>query len=671
MKKIKNEITAISSINFSWARIFGLFAVISLCIRTVFLIRQSADIDFSLLMLAKVYLVGLFFDLVTITYFAFIPLIYYILVPNKFFTKKIHLYFVSFLYFAFIYGICFNVAAEWFFWDEFSARYNFIAVDYLIYTTEVIGNIMESYPVWWLLLLILAISGTIFFFTHKKTLENAHKKISFFDRLNFSFSPLLICIVSFLTVDSGKIVSKVSQDNYVQEITYNGIYQLFSAYRHNQIDFDKFYLNSGSNRNTIEQSIADVKADLAKQNPDIKFLNRFDNDFAYLVPKKGAKENNYNVIFITVESLSAEYLTAFGSTENITPNLDKIADQSLFFTNLLATGNRTVRGLEAVALSVPPTPGNSIVRRPNNENLFNIGTPFQKRGYDTKFIYGGHGYFDNMNYFYENNGFDAVDRTDFDKNKIAFANVWGVSDEDLFDKTLEESDKSYQNHKPFFSILMTTSNHRPFTYPEGRIDIPSKANRNGAVKYTDYAIGKFIEDAKKKPWFKNTIFVIVADHCAGSAGNTDLPVWRYQIPAIFYAPEIIKARKFDKFTNQIDLAPTLLGLMNFEYQSTFFGNDVLRNEKTIKQRAFFGTYDKVGQFIDKKLYVLLPKKQSKVFDVEIDKFGWQGSKETLTKDYDQKNFDETIDYYSSANYLFNHGLLKKDANRTNSKSQEN
>jgi len=658
MKQIKiNDISP----SFAWARIFGLFAMVSFLIRTVFLIRQGADIEFSLSMLTKVYSVGLFFDFVTITYFAFIPLIYYILVPNRFFTSKAHLYFVSFLYFAFIYGICFNVAAEWFFWDEFSARYNFIAVDYLIYTTEVIGNIMESYPVWRLLLLILVISGFVFLFTHKKTLENAHKKIGFFDRLSFSVAPLAICLVAFFTVDSSKITDKVSQDNFVQEITYNGIYQLFSAYRHNQIDFDKFYLNVDSDNDTIVQSIAEIKTDIATQNPNIKFLNRFKEDFAYLVPKKSGAEKRYNVIFVTVESLSAEYMSAFGNKDGITPNLDKLADQSLFFTNLIATGNRTVRGLEALALSIPPTPGNSIVRRPYNENLFNIGTPFQKRGYDTKFIYGGHGYFDNMNYFYTSNGFEDIDRTDFDSSKIAFSNVWGVSDEDLFGKAIEEADKSYANNKPFFSILMTTSNHRPFTYPEGRIDIPSKENRNGAVKYTDYAIGKLIADAKKKPWFKNTIFVIVADHCAGSAGNTDLPLWRYQIPAIFYAPDIIKPRKFDKMISQIDLPVTLLGLMNFEYQSTFFGNDVLRNEKTIKERSFFGTYDKVGYFVDKKLYVLLPKKQSKVFDVEIDKFGWQGSKETLTKEYNQNNFDETIDYYRVANHLFNYGLLKTDA----------
>lgn len=645
-----------------WAKIFGIFAIISLITRTVFLVQEYSEIDFSILLIAKIYGVGLFFDLITLTYFSFIPLIYYILIPNKIFRKKLHSYFLLILYFGLIYGLVFNAFAEWFFWDEFSSRYNFIAVDYLIYTTEVIGNIVESYPIGLLLLIILVISLGIFLVTYKDIYHNATQEIKLPNRLQLSFAPLLICVISFLTIDSSKIVSKVSNNSYAQEITYNGIYQLFSAYRNNQIDFSKFYLESDSKQSTLSESIRKIKEDgLIAQNPNIKFLNRFPEDFTYTVLRhNNTLEKNYNVIFVTVESLSAEYLTEFGNKENLTPNLDKIANQSLFFTNLIATGNRTVRGLEALALSIPPTPGNSIIRRPHNEELFNIGTPFQDRKYDTKFLYGGHGYFDNMNYFYANNGFKVIDRTDFDGDKINFSNSWGVSDEDLFNKTIEEADKSYAAKKPFFSILMTTSNHRPFTYPDGRVDIPSQQGRNGAVKYTDYAIGKLIEDAKKKPWFANTIFIIVADHCAGSAGNTDLPLWRYQIPAIFYAPKIIKPRKFDKMISQIDIAPTLFGIMNFEYKSTFFGNDVLTNEKHIKQRAFYGIYDKVGYFIDDKLYVLEPKKSYKIYDVEINNVGWNGSKEMITKDYDQTNFDMSINYYRTANHLFNAGLLKKE-----------
>ena len=93
---------------------------------------------------------------------------------------------------------------------------------------------------------------------------------------------------------------------------------------------------------------------------------------------------------------------------------------------------------------------------------------------------------------------EFIDRFDFDDNEITFANVWGVCDEDLFGKASEEADKSYEAKKPFFSFVMTTSNHRPYTYPDNKIDIPSHTGRSGGVKYTDFAIDKFLKDAKSK-----------------------------------------------------------------------------------------------------------------------------------------------------------------------------
>ena len=145
--------------------------------------------------------------------------------------------------------------------------------------------------------------------------------------------------------------------------------------------------------------------------------------------------------------------------------------------------------MEALTLALPPTPGRSLIKRPRNENLFTLGSVFRSRGYDTAFIYGGFGYFDNMNYFFGNNGYRVIDRTSPGAD-ITFANVWGACDEDLFRWTMREADASFAANKPFHFFVMTTSNHRPFTYPEGKIDLPSKeSGRSGAVKYSDFAIG--------------------------------------------------------------------------------------------------------------------------------------------------------------------------------------
>lgn len=291
-----------------------------------------------------------------------------------------------------------------------------------------------------------------------------------------------------------------------------------------------------------------------------------------------------------------------------TPNLNSIATQSLQFTRLMATGTRTVRGIEALTLSIPPTPGASIVRRPGNGGLFSIGSVFQRRGYDTSFIYGGYGYFDNMNTFFDGNGFRVVDRATIPDAYKTFGNAWGVCDEDLLNAALREADASHAAGKPFYQFVLTTSNHRPFTYPDGKIDVPSGSSRSGAIKYTDYAIGRFLREAAEKPWFKNTVFVIVGDHTAGSAGKAMLSPDKYHIPCLIYSPDHIQPRTLDTLCSQIDVAPTLFALLGWSYDSGFYGNNILTMPPE-RGRAWIGTYQILGRLTNNGLVVLEPQKK--------------------------------------------------------------
>lgn len=233
----------------------------------------------------------------------------------------------------------------------------------------------------------------------------------------------------------------------------------------------------------------------------------------------------------------------------------------LRFSNVFATGTRTVRGLEALALSIPPTPGHSIVKRPGSgDGLRTIGLPFLDRAYDTAFLSGGHGYFDNVNAFFGGAGFRVVDRRSFSRNEVTFSNAWGVADENLFDRVLKEADVNWGAGRPFMFFTLTASNHRPYTFPEGRIDLPQR-QRGSAVKYTDWAIGKFLDDARRRPWFDQTLFVNVADHCARSGGRTELPLNNFRIPLFFYAPSLIPPQRVTRLASQIDVAPTLLSFL--------------------------------------------------------------------------------------------------------------
>lgn len=254
----------------------------------------------------------------------------------------------------------------------------------------------------------------------------------------------------------------------------------------------------------------------------------------------------------------------------------------------------------------PQTAGRSIVKRIGRESGFaSLGQQLNAVGCDSVFVYGARGYFDNMNAFFSGNGYRVVDHSSLNEADIHFKNAWGMADEDLYRETLKLADADYAQQKPFLLQLMSTSNHRPYTYPEGRIDIKSGNGRDGAVKYTDYATGQFLSDARKKPWFNNTIFIFVADRTAGSAGKEDLPITNYQIPLFIYAPKLINARESAQLASQIDLAPTLLGLLNMNYQSTFFGRNLLQ-ENTLAPRVVAGNYQHAGLFDGNNLAMLSP-----------------------------------------------------------------
>lgn len=510
-------------------------------------------------------------------------------------------------FFITIFLLVFNAVSEWFFWDEFSSRYNFIAVDYLIYTNEVVGNIQESYPIVSITIGVLIIALVIFWLIRKSIGLSVRSPLRFTKRL------LALAILVFGIVALNFIIKpgwkNFSNNNYVNEIAANGVYEFVQAFKNNKLDFYTFYqtLPDSTAFQILRQSLTDSNSSFVSN--DIFNIER---QITYPGPEK-----KMNVVMISVESLSASFMQAFGNKNNITPFMDSLAKKGMFFTNLYASGTRTVRGLEALSLSIPPPPGQSIVKRPGNENLFSLGSVFKSKGYITQYIYGGYGYFDNMNYFFGHNDYDVIDRTALKADEIHYANIWGVADEDLFSLALREMDSNYARNKPFFSQVMTVSNHRPFTYPDGRIDIPpTTQTRDGAVKYTDYSIGQFIKQASAKPWFSNTLFIIVADHCASSAGKQALPVTGYHIPMIIYSPGNIAPQEIKTLTAQIDIAPTLLGMLNFSYKTKFFGQDIFRTPLE-KQRVFISTYQGLGFLKHDTLVVQSPVKKIKTYQPDF------------------------------------------------------
>ncbi len=439
----------------------AILVAIATLTRIALLIYSFSSIDFAVYNLLGLFFFGVFYDLINALYF-FIPFMLYLwLVPHKVFIKSWHQYIVYGWYLLFTTGIIFNAVAEWFFWDEFQTRFNFIAVDYLVYTTEVIGNIQESYPIGWIISGIAIISGVIIFLL-RKSIRIGDDTLSFRNRSKYSTLYILLLILVFYSVSNH--YHRFSTNTYVNELAGNGLYELFAAYRNNELDYNQFY-------SRIETDKAFAIARALLKTDDANYMDSDNHSIARMITNPGP-EKRLNVVMVSIESFSASFMGIFGNPEQLTPNLDSLAEHSLIFTNLYATGTRTVRGLEALSLCVPPTPGQSIVRRPDNENLFSLGHVFDKKGYESKYIYGGYGYFDNMNYFFDNNGYKVVDRAALEDSEIDYENIWGVADENLFTLALREIDSTTNQGIPIFAQVMTTSNHRPFTYPEGELISP-------------------------------------------------------------------------------------------------------------------------------------------------------------------------------------------------------
>ncbi len=583
--------------------------------------------------------VGLWFDLNALCYLAVPFLLMSLLLPNEWRGKAWVNKMRWAIAFIVTFGILFGAVSEYIFWQEFTTRFNFIAVDYLIYTNEVIGNIRESYPVPLILFVIALVVLAILFVLHKLiSFDSAFKP--FKHKIKLLAGAILLPVISFQLANVDQM--EFSKNAYANELAGNGVFSFSAAARRNELDYDKFY-------KTIPQVLAltTLESVGTKRNASTDELGTDDKKALGAFTR-----HPKNVVLISVESLSAEYVGTYGSKENLTPYLDKLASESLVFDKFFATGTRTVRGLDALSIAIPPIPGQAIVHRPNNDHLTGIGELLRAENYETIFIYGGYGVFDNMNNYFKANDYKVVDRTDFDEKTIQAENVWGVDDESLFNNSIKLFDETAKTQKPFFAHIMTTSNHRPFTFPEGKIDLP-QGHRDGAVKYTDYAIGKLIENSKNKPWFKDTLFVITADHCSSAAGKTKLPVDKYHIPLFFYAPDMLRAGHFSRIASQIDVVPTLLDVLGIKGAERFYGQSMFLAEADKKpERAFISNYQELGYYKNDTLIVLSPKQKTESYKVD------HVTLESMPTKIDETLLNEAIAYYQTANRDFKSGALK-------------
>ncbi len=499
-------------------------------------------------------------------------------------------------------GLVFLHISEGFFFEEYQSRFNPVAIDYLIYPHEVFVNIWEAYPVPLVVGLCLALAFGIMWgisrFIRRRELTTEPRR---WGLLGGWIAATLIGLLSLRLYDAN-----FSRERALNEISHNTFLSAYTAVATRNLDYLHFY--PSMDRTAAYQT---VRTALAR--PGIEFTGPPDSVVRHV--SGDTNRPRLNLVILLEESLGSEFFGCLGRTNaSLTPRLDElITREGLLFDNIYADGNRTIRGYEAVYASFPPLPGDSIVARDRTEDVETLGTLLGRDGYDTTFLYAGRGLFDGTGPFAKRNGFrNFLELKDFEKP--VFTTVWGVCNEDLYDRVLVEARQKHAAGQAFFITSMSVSNHKPFTYPAGRIaEDPLERTRNNVVKYSDYALGRFFEQARKEPFWTNTIFCVAGDHGARVYGSQTIPIRSYEVPFMVFGPAVVpEPRRVNKLGCQLDIGPTLLGLIGRPYDTTFFGQDLLRQPEA-RSRVLLHHNRSVGIYRDQHLVIFSLNKKIEYF----------------------------------------------------------
>lgn len=525
-------------------------------------------------MLGTVFIQGIRFDFVLLGLLLAIPvLLFPFLASNRLLVGAWRTFLAFYLPFALLIVVFMECSTPSFV-DQFDSRPNMLFFEYLNRPREVGTMLWKAYklPIFASILLIAVVT-----WLNSRQIRRLVRPIQATGiRPAIVATPLLLfaCFAFVRSTTDHRAVNPstvaISNDPLVNELalssTYSVLYALYElrheaqgGYRYANIDDQSVY--------------AEVRAAMFVDEDDFT-SDTFPTLHHQVLPNPSTERRN--LVVIVQESLGAEFVGALGGA-GVTPNLDKLSSEGIWFKHLYATGVRSARGLEAIVTGFTPTPAKSVVKLGKAQrNFFTLAGLLGREGYDTGFIYGGESQFDNMRRFFMNNGFDwVIDKDDYD-NPV-FTGSWGVSDEDLFSRAHEEF--STPHERPFFTLIFTSSNHTPFEFPDGRIDLhdEDKNTVNNAVKYADYALGQFVQTARQSNYWDDTVFMIVADHNSRVYGSDVVPVERFHIPGLILGGSIAPS-EISQVASQIDLGPTLLSLIGVAREHPMIGHDLTRPE---------------------------------------------------------------------------------------------
>ena len=607
-------------------KVYTIFALLFFIGRAIFYFLhfdRLSDISFSESLLTFIY--GLRMDTIVISIILVFPALFLSLSPksfSKYISKFLNIFILSFLLIA-IYIECASIP----FFAQYDLKPNYLFIEYLEYPQEVIGLLLKDYKldlfvVFILLIVTILIYRKSEFLNFERVFEQ-----SYISRV-LLLLPILLVLFLGIRSSLGHRPVNISDALYstnrvINEITKNSMHSISYAYYSNLKSKDIIYKYGKMDINEAYSLTSNALGIEYKDN-----LKPFSRE----VKSKLKLENPKNLVIFIQESLGAQFTGFAGNEKNITPNLDKLASEYLSFTNLYSNGTRSVRGLAALTSGTLPIAGNEVIKRNKSQSdYFTVASLLKPYGYKSSFIYGGEARFDNMKSWYLGNGFDEVIEQKDYVNPI-FTSTWGVSDEDLVIKANDYFKEHSKNNEKFVSVMFSSSNHAPFELPDGKIDFIDgieKYSVNNAIKYADFAIGKFFELARKEDYFKNTVFVVVADHNVRVYGDDIVPINMFQIPAVII-DEGITPQIYKNLTSQSDVLATALDLIGIDLTYPILGNSIFKdNKKEINLMLFDEIY---AYRKGNKVAILVPNLPTKTYEYKDKKLIEIAKDELLEKE---------------------------------------
>ena len=559
----------------------------------------SEPANYSTLDLLHAFINGLRFDVVVISYITIIPFIILGLsdllkIRSKFIFHFITIYFIIAISIS-ILIICADIP---FFLQHYS-RLNTSVMAWIDDSSYMLKMIFQefSFYIYFILFLLIVVLIIIFILKQKrKFIQQIHEV----NKIRASLIYFVLILVLLVLGIRGRLSTKspirtgtayFCDNSFMNQLGLNPVFTLVSSYIKDRSESGvKVRLMQTGDAKKYARTFLGISGGDSLNSPILRYENN------------GNDSNFKNVVIIIMEGMSSFNLGSYGGPANLTPALKNLISRSYYFNNIYSAGIHTFNGIYSTLLSYPALFKQQpleLLQSIPHDGLANI---LKKKQYTTMFFTNHDAQFDNMEGFLRANGFDQVlSESDYPSDWHRNAN--GVPDHLMFEFAINKINEEVKKSDPFLSVLMTTSNHKPYYLPKEISFKPNSENEDyQMIEYADWSIGNFMSNAEKQSWYKNTIFVFIGDHGVNLGHTYDMPLSYHHTPLIYFSPAFSdSSRVYDCLGGQIDVVPTLLGLLNISFENNTMGVDLIKFKRPF---IYFCADDKIG-CLDDKYYLII------------------------------------------------------------------